>query len=104
MADELEELLGSYKVEGADKQLLDTIMARVAEMPAVAKVVPFPARRQPWLAQAAMMAGVAVLGFWLGTGNPVAGTQAVTTTASSTAPSYFEETILGAHTIDEVML
>ena len=94
MVDPLDELLGSYKLAPLDAGLADRIVAE-------ARAQSYR-RRQPWLAQAAMMAGVAVLGFWLGGSHPQTTVTAATTADSS--PSYLEKTIFGAHTIDEVLL
>lgn len=94
MVDPLDELLGAYKLEPLDRGLADRIVATATAS---------SRRRQPWFAQAAMMAGVALLGFWLGGSHPQSTAISVTANVES-APSYLEKALFGAHTIDEVLL
>lgn len=62
--DELDRLLSDYKVKNADAALLDRIVARAGIEPANGN------DGGGWVRQAALCAGIAVIGFFLGVLTP----------------------------------
>jgi hypothetical protein len=90
----LAELLDSYHIGKADKSLLDRIVAQAAQTEPLEA-----ASRHAWIKKAAMLAAIAVLGFWFGS-------------ASFSAPSHLvaaqssclDRVILGPVSFEEVML
>ncbi len=93
---ELDRLLDEYKVADADQALLDRIVTAAKAQPANENT------RRLWLQRSAMMAAMAVLGFWLGHATGPRQQAASTTTAQSSY--YLDSMIMGPQSLDEMRL
>lgn len=101
---DLDKMLGSYKVADAGAELRERIVAAAKAQPANENT------RAVWLRHGALLAMAAVLGFWLGNATiPVqhvakTAPTVTNTTTSTTGQDYLERMIMGPGSLQDMRL